>query len=240
MQRKFPKLVFGDYAVDALPFESVCAVESPARVILYLHGERSSWVRPPRTETERCAELRCHAEYSFPVIAWRRSTHIPQLWMTHSPHGSPCRPLRRGAPISSRRLGGRGTESQSAPQASRSRFAMPNGSILLFAVDGSDGVGSSVEGNHRKELWFTRSTWRHGRALRPVARTRVPRISHRFSRSFRDLPPALASRRGGRVLLDDGCVSGTAATSAGPTPACSGKGMQHDWPSPCHGSTRAG
>jgi hypothetical protein len=55
MQRKFPKLVFGDHAVDGLAIESVCAVESPARVILYLHGGRSSWVHPPRTETERCA-----------------------------------------------------------------------------------------------------------------------------------------------------------------------------------------
>src|ERR1700745_438395 len=38
MQRKFPKLGFGDHAVNGLAIESVCAVESPARVILYLHG----------------------------------------------------------------------------------------------------------------------------------------------------------------------------------------------------------
>src|SRR5258708_7227394 len=38
MQRKFPNLVFGDQVVGGLAIESVCAVESPARVILYIHG----------------------------------------------------------------------------------------------------------------------------------------------------------------------------------------------------------
>src|SRR5580700_573798 len=38
IRRKFPRLVVGDHAVDGLAIESVCAVESPARVTLYLHG----------------------------------------------------------------------------------------------------------------------------------------------------------------------------------------------------------
>src|SRR5580700_7093154 len=38
IRRKFPSLVVGDHAVDGLAIESVCAVESPARVTLYLHG----------------------------------------------------------------------------------------------------------------------------------------------------------------------------------------------------------
>src|SRR5438132_1608123 len=37
MQRKFPRLVFADHAAGEVGIESVCAVESPARAILYLH-----------------------------------------------------------------------------------------------------------------------------------------------------------------------------------------------------------
>lgn len=56
MQRKFPKLVFADHAVGEVGIESVCAVESPARVILYLHGGGGvSWIRLLRTGTGRCA-----------------------------------------------------------------------------------------------------------------------------------------------------------------------------------------
>jgi hypothetical protein len=38
LQRKFPTLVFQDHNIDGLAIESVCAVETPARVALYLHG----------------------------------------------------------------------------------------------------------------------------------------------------------------------------------------------------------
>src|ERR1700693_2669245 len=37
LQRKFPRLLFKDYAIDELAIESIRAVEAPTRVILYLH-----------------------------------------------------------------------------------------------------------------------------------------------------------------------------------------------------------
>ena len=33
LQRKFPRLVFQDHTIDGIAIESVCAVETPARVI---------------------------------------------------------------------------------------------------------------------------------------------------------------------------------------------------------------
>src|SRR5579863_5857773 len=38
LQGKFPQLRFQDYALEHLAVESVCAIERPARAILYLHG----------------------------------------------------------------------------------------------------------------------------------------------------------------------------------------------------------
>jgi len=63
MQRKFPKLVFGDHAVDGLAIESVCAVESPVRVILYLHGG-AFFMGSPTSYRNRAMRLsyRCQAE----------------------------------------------------------------------------------------------------------------------------------------------------------------------------------
>src|SRR5437870_3247164 len=75
------------------------------------------------------------------------------------------------------------------------------------------------------------STWRHGRATTSVARTRVPRISHRFSRSFRDCPRLLLLVGEDEVLLDAALRVRDAATSAGTDArVLVGKGMQHDWP----------
>jgi epsilon-lactone hydrolase len=67
MQRKSPKLVFGDHAVDGLAIESVCAVESPARVILYLHGG-VFFMGSPASYRNQAMRLsyRCQAEVFVP------------------------------------------------------------------------------------------------------------------------------------------------------------------------------
>jgi acetyl esterase/lipase len=67
MQRKFPKLVFADHAVGEVGIESVCAVESPARVILYLHGG-GFFMGSPASYRNRAMRLsyRCNAEVFVP------------------------------------------------------------------------------------------------------------------------------------------------------------------------------
>src|SRR5580704_3496313 len=67
MRRKFPNLVFADHAVDGLAIEAVCAVESPARVILYLHGG-GFFMGSPASYRNRAMRLsyRCQAEVFVP------------------------------------------------------------------------------------------------------------------------------------------------------------------------------
>jgi epsilon-lactone hydrolase len=96
LQRKFPKLVFADHAVNGLAIESVCAVESPARVILYLHGG-AFFMGSPASYRNRAMRLsyRCQAEVFVPEYRLARSTPILQHSMTRLPHGSSLRPYAR-------------------------------------------------------------------------------------------------------------------------------------------------
>jgi len=68
LQRKFPKLSFQDHNVDTLAIESVCAVEAPSRVILYLHGG-AFFMGSPASYRNRAMRLsyRCHAEVFVPA-----------------------------------------------------------------------------------------------------------------------------------------------------------------------------
>src|SRR5712691_12540816 len=130
-----------------------------------------------------------------------------------------------------RRLGGRGTESQSARQASRSRLCHAKRSILLSPWTDLTVSGSSVDGNRRKELWFTRKhleTWASYYVGRADARS--PYLSPVFA-ELSGLPPLLLLVGEDEVLLDDALRVRDAATSVGTDArVLIGKGMQHDWP----------
>jgi acetyl esterase/lipase len=67
MQRKFPKVVFGDRTAGEVAIESVCAHEPPARVILYLHGG-AYFMGSPASYRNRAMRLsyRCNAEVFVP------------------------------------------------------------------------------------------------------------------------------------------------------------------------------
>ncbi|MFW5876687.1 MAG: hypothetical protein ACOCXM_08115 [Myxococcota bacterium] len=55
LQAKYPNLVFADHQVGDMAMEAVCAVESPRRVVLYLHGGAFSSARRRATATGPCA-----------------------------------------------------------------------------------------------------------------------------------------------------------------------------------------
>jgi len=79
-------------------------------------------------------------------------------------------------------------------------FAIEQGRSCLSPWTDLNGVGLvRPKAITAKNCWFTRKHWIHGRSTTSVARTRVPRISHRFSRSFTDCP-ALASSSEDEVL----------------------------------------
>jgi acetyl esterase/lipase len=67
LQRRYPKLKFGDHAVGRLAIESIRAVAAPARAILYLHGG-GYFMGSPASYRRRAMRLgfRCGAEVFVP------------------------------------------------------------------------------------------------------------------------------------------------------------------------------
>ncbi len=233
MQRKFPKLVFGDHAVDGLAIESVCAVESPARVILYLHGG-AFFMGSSASYRNRAMRLsyRCHAEVFVPDYRLAPEHAYPAALDDALAAWKSVQALRRGAPIFVAGDSAGGGLSLSLLLRLRDLgFAMPNGSILLSPWTDLTVSGSSVDGNRRKELWFTRKhleTWASYYVGRADARS--PYLSPVFA-ELSGLPPLLLLVGEDEVLLDDALRVRDAATSVGTDArVLIGKGMQHDWP----------
>ena len=233
MRRKFPKLVFGDHAVDGLAIESVCAVESPARVILYLHGG-AFFMGSPASYRNRAMRLsyRCHAKVFVPDYRLAPEHAYPAALDDALAAWKSVQALQRGAPIFVAGDSAGGGLSLSLLLRLRDLgFAMPNGSILLSPWTDLTVSGSSVDGNRRKELWFTRKhleTWASYYVGRADARS--PYLSPVFA-ELSGLPPLLLLAGEDEALLDDALRVRDAATSAGTDArVLIGKGMQHDWP----------
>jgi acetyl esterase/lipase len=110
-------------------------------------------------------------------------------------------------------------------------MAMPNGAFLLSPWTDLTVSGASVDGNRRKDLWFTRrhlETWAGYYAA--GADRRSAYVSPVFA-EVSGLPPLLLLVGQNELLLDDALRVRDAATSAGVDVRVHvGKGMQHDWP----------
>lgn len=233
MRRKFPKLVFGDHAVDRLVIESVCAVESPVRVILYLHGG-AFFMGSPTSYRNRAMRLsyRCQAEVFVPdyrlapehpypaalddaLLAW----HFVRTFRPHA-----------GIFVAGDSAGG-GLSLSLLVRLRDSGLVMPNGSIQLSPWTDLTVSGSSVDGNYRRDLWFTRrhlEIW--ARYYVGNADARSPYISPVFA-NLSALPPLLLLVGEHELLLDDTLRVSDAAASVGTdVRVLIGKGMQHDWP----------
>jgi acetyl esterase/lipase len=233
MQRRFPNLVFGDHTVDGLAIESVCAVESTTRVILYLHGG-AFFMGSAASYRNRSMRLsyRCHAEVFVPayrlapehpypaaledaLAAWRYVKGLrpnAQMFVTGDSAGGG---LSLSLLLKLRDLG----------------LAMPNGSFMLSPWTDLTVSGQSVDGNRGKDLWFTRQhleTWAKYYAGRADAH--LPYLSPVFA-ELSGLPPLLLLAGENELLLDDALRVRDAATSVGTeVDVLIGKGMQHDWP----------
>ena len=233
MRRKFPKLVFGDHAVDGLAIESVCAVESPARVILYLHGG-AFVMGSPASYRNRAMRLsyRCHAEVFVPDYRLAPEHPFPAALDDAFAAWRFVKALRPGAPIfvAGDSAGG-GLSLSLLVRLRDSGLVMPNGSFQLSPWTDLTVSGSSVDGNRGKDLWFTRKhleVW----ASYYVGHVdgRSPYVSPVFA-DLSGLPPLLLLVGEDELLLDDTLRVRDAATSVGTdVRVLIGKGMQHDWP----------
>lgn len=233
MQRKFPKLVFGDHAVNGLAIESVCAVESPARTILYLHGG-AFFMGSPASYRNRAMRLsfRCHAEVFIPDYHLAPEHPYPAALDDALIAWKFVKDLRKDAPIFVAGDSAGGGLSLSLLVRLRDlALAMPNGSFLLSPWTDLTVSGQSVDGNCRKDLWFTRGhlkTWASYYVGRADARS--PYVSPVFA-ELSGLPPLLLLVGEDEILLDDALRVRDAAASAGTdVRVLVGKGMQHDWP----------
>lgn len=233
MQRKFPKIVFGDHTAGEVVMESVCALESPARVILYLHGG-AFFMGSPASYRNRAMRLsyRCNAEVF--VLDYRLAPEhpYPAAFDDALAAWKFVKGFRPNAPIfvAGDSAGG-GLGLSLLVRLRDLGMAMPNGAFLLSPWTDLTVSGASVDGNQSKDLWFTR---RHLEIWAGYYAAGADRRSPYVSPVFADvsgLPPLLLLVGQDELLLDDALRVRDAATSAGTDVRVHlGKGMQHDWP----------
>ena len=108
---------------------------------------------------------------------------------------------------------------------------MPKGAVLLSPWTDLTVTGLSVEGNRKKDMWFTRKhleVWANYYANALDRHT--PYVSPAFA-DFSNLPPMLLLVGEDELLLDDSMRVFEAAKSVGTKVYIhKGIGMQHDWP----------
>ena len=233
MQRKFPKIVFGDHAVGEVAIESVCALESPARVILYLHGG-AFFMGSPASYRNRAMRLsyRCNAEVFVPDYRLAPEHPYPAAFDDAFAAWELVKGIRPNAPIfvAGDSAGG-GLGLSLLVRLRDLGMAMPNGAFLLSPWTDLTVSGASIDGNRSKDLWFTRrhlEIWAGYYAA--GADRRSPYVSPVFAEVSR-LPPLLLLVGQDELLLDDALRVRDAAISAGTDVRVHlGKGMQHDWP----------
>ena len=231
--RKFPKVMFGDHAAGGVVIESVCALESPARVILYLHGG-AFFMGSPASYRNRAMRLsyRCNAEVFVPDYRLAPEHPYPAAFDDTLAAWNFVKGLRPHAPIfvAGDSAGG-GLGLSLLVRLRDLGMAMPSGAFMLSPWTDLTVSGASVDGNRSKDLWFTR---RHLERWAGYYAAGTDRRSPYVSPVFADvsgLPPLLLLVGQDELLLDDALRVRDAATSAGTDVRVHlGKGMQHDWP----------
>ena len=106
-----------------------------------------------------------------------------------------------------------------------------DGAFLLSPWTDLTTSGASVDGNHGKDLWFTRrhlETW--AKYYLGEADARSPYVSPVFA-DLKGLPPLFLLAGENELLLDDALRVRDGAKSAGTeVHVLIGERMQHDWP----------
>ena len=137
IQRRFPKVVFGDHAAGDIAIESVCAVDSPTRVILYLHGG-AYFMGSPASFRNRAMRLsyRCQAEVYVPDYRLAPEHPYPAALDDALAAWKLVRSLRANAPIfvAGESYGGNRVANM-ARKLQESHGVGQNGAILISPAD---------------------------------------------------------------------------------------------------------
>lgn len=233
LQRKFPRLGFQNHTIDGLTIESVCAVKTPGRVILYFHGG-AFFMGSPASYRNRTMRLsyRCEAEVFVPAYRLAPENPFPAAFEDALTAWKFVKTVRQDAPlfVAGDSAGG-GLGLSLLVRLRDLGLAMPKGAILLSPWTDLTASGASVDGNLGKDLWFTRKhleTW--ARYYVDRADGHSPYISPVFA-DLSELPPLLLLVGESELLLDDALRVRDAATQKGTDARVFiGEGMQHDWP----------
>jgi acetyl esterase/lipase len=233
LQRRYPKLKFGDHAVGRLAIESIRAAAAPARAILYLHGggyfmgSPASYRRRAMRLSFRCAaevfvpDYRLAPEHPYPaalddaLAAWRWLRRTLGDQSLHVVGDSAGGGLALALLLRLRDLG----------------EPLPDAAVLLSPWTDLTASGASVDTNRGRDLWFTRAhlqSW--ARYVIGGSDPNSPYLSPAFG-SLAGLPPLMLLVGEDELLLDDALRVHRAATSAGiASELLVGSAMQHDWP----------
>lgn len=233
IRRKFPKIVFDDHTTGHVLIESVRAVESPARIILYLHGG-AFFMGSPASYRNRAMRLsfRCGAEVFVPNYRLAPEHPYPAALDDALDAWTFVRDARPDSQIfvAGDSAGG-GLGLSLLVRLRDLGRTMPNGAILLSPWTDLSVSGASVDGNRRRDLWFTRrhlETWAGYYAA--AADRRSPCVSPVFA-DLSALPPLLLFVGENELLLDDALrVRDRAMRTGTDVRVHIGRGMQHDWP----------
>ena len=233
IRRRFPRVVFGDHAIGVVAIESVCAVELPARVILYLHGG-GYFMGSPSSYRNRAMRLsyRCNAEVFVPDYRLAPEHRYPTALNDALEAWKFVRSFRPDAPILI--VGDSAGGGLGLSLLVRLRdlgMTRPAGAVLLSPWTDLTASGASIDRNRGRDLWFTRrllDTWAGYYA--GDADRRSACLSPVFA-DLSGLPPLLLLVGEDELLLDDALRVRDAAESAGTDVRLHlGKSMQHDWP----------
>ena len=233
LQRKFTGLRFEDHIIDRLSIESVRAVETSARVILYLHGG-VFFMGSPASYRNRTMRLsyRCDAEVFVPAYRLAPEHPYPAALDDAVAAWKFVKSSRPDAScfVAGDSAGG-GLSLSLLLRLKDLGLAMPDGAVLLSPWTDLTASGGSVDGNFGKDLWFSRKhleTWARYYVDRADARS--PYLSPVFA-DLSGLPPLLLLVGENELLLDDALRIQAVATEKGTDAmVLIGKGMQHDWP----------
>lgn len=233
LQRKYPGLRFQDHTAGELAIESVCAVETPSCVVLYLHGG-AFFMGSPASYRNRAMRLsyRCQAEVFVPAYRLAPEHPFPAALDDAFAALQLLQTLRKGAPLFLAGDSAGGGLSLSLLVRLRDLgLTMPSGAVLLSPWTDLTVCGASVESNRGKDLWFTRKhlqLW--ARYYLGGADGHLPYVSPVFA-EFSGLPPLLLLAGENELLLDDAVRVGNAAREKRIAATVHiGAGMQHDWP----------
>lgn len=233
VQRRHPQVAFGDHRVGSRMIESVRATASTGRVVVHLHGG-GYFFGSPGGYRNRAMRLsyRLGAEVFVPDYRLAPEHPFPAALEDALAAYRYVRALRPSAPtfVTGDSAGG-GLGLSLLVLLREAGAPLPDGAILLSPWTDLSASGPSVEGNRRKDRWFTRahlSRW--GSYYAGGADRRAPLMSPLFA-DLAGLPPLLLLAGEDELLLDDAVRVVASATRAGTDARLLlGRGMQHNWP----------